>query len=255
MQDPTYAMSNRSLEDRPDDYQGAQVHVIYAVPKGGVDRQFDLANKIPYSLAAMNNWLQGQIGRKVKLDTYKGDIDITFVQLPRTDAEYASSTGTDKAFAIRSDMARFETAGKNLLVFYDGPGTSTSCGESTIPFSGSQRFDVQFSLVYGEGCWIHPSTPTAPTPTSTPSFSDNIAMHEMFHAFGALHPPQVTSAQTLELTQQEVLSIECDLMYVIFQNLCVAGKYLDPARRFYYNPAGFTDGRVNTYDSLFLTRP
>jgi len=238
-------MSTRSLVDRPDDFAGQQVHVIYAVPRDGADQQFDVTSKIPYSLAAANNWLQGQIGRKVKFDTFQGDLDITFVQLPRTDAEYASGY---KTYQIQLDLNRLQVVGKNLLAFYDGPGTPAACGESSIP---SGPFDRQFSIVYRDGCWSNP----APTPTSTPNYSDFIAIHEIFHAFGANHTPQITSAQTLQISQQEYFFLACDLMYIRQENLCTTGKYLDPLGRFYYNPAGFADSRVNAYYSPFLTPP
>lgn len=237
-------MSSRSLLDRPDDFAGQQVHVVYAVPKGGADQQFDLTSRIPYSLAAVNTWLQGQIGRKVKFDTYQGDLDITFVQLPRTNAEYDAG---NKTFQIEVDLNPLRAVGKNLLVFYDGPGRPTFCGESTIP---SGPFDRQFSVVYRDGCWTNPAS----TPTSAPGFSDFIAMHEMFHAFGALHPPQNTQRPPA-ISVEEYYELVCDLMYVYNENSCATGKYLDALHRFYYSPAGFADARVNTYYSPFLTPP
>lgn len=248
MQNPTFALGSRSLVNRPDDFTGPQVHVIYAVPKGGVDRQLDLTNRVPYSLAAINNWLQGQIGRKVRFDTYQGELDITFAQLPKTNAVYDSDPAV-KTWSIRFDLGQLglNMDGKNLLVFYAG-GNPTLCGESSIP---TGPFAGQFSIVYAESCWTSP----APTPTSTVAFSDWLPMHEMFHAFGAYHVPEVTPAQTLQLTQQEELYTVCDLMYVNSINVCAGGKYLDALGRYYYSATVFTDGRVNTYDSPFLTPP
>lgn len=243
MQNPTYTLSSRGLADRPDDFTGQQVHVIYAVPKDGVDRQLDLTTKIPFSLAAANNWLQSKVGRKVRFDTYHGDLDITFVQLPKTDAEYSLSV--DKFSAIQSDskaIGHFSEL-KNLLVYYDGPpSAAAACGQSTMPIPPVAG---QFSLVFGYagGCW----TNSAPTPTSIANFSDLVALHEMFHAFGAGHI--VPTADRASQPNEEI----CDLMYAFPD--CANPMYLDAFGRYYYSPTGFTDGRVNTYDSPFLTPP
>lgn len=251
MQNPVYAMGARSLADRPDDFTGAQIHVIYAVPQGATDQQLDVTSRIPYSVAVANKWLQGQIGRKVRFDTYQGDLDVQFVQLPRTDAEYGGTTG-DKYFRIRDDLANLfvvPTATKNLLVFYDGTGTSSSCGQSTQTANAAEGYQV--SIQYMTGCW---SKASAATPDSQPTFFDYEVMHEIFHGLGAGHTPQITQRPP-QISSEEYYGLVCDLMYVYAENLCTAGRFLDPLGRFYYNPAGFPDRRVNTYDSAFLTPP
>lgn len=247
MQNPTYTLASRAISDRPDDYSGSQIHVIYAVPKGGVDRQLDLTSTIPFSLGAINRWLETQIGRKVRFDTYNGDLDIQFVQLPRTNAEYMATN--DKFRQLRADITPVAPTGpKNLLVFYEGPGASAECGTSTMPQTTSGQ---QFSAVYlvgggSPGCWLD----TATSATAAATTYDSIPMHELFHGFGANHLPAFPTAP---YPTEDYWKEECDLMFSYSNTTCTGRMYLDPFQRFYYSPTGFTDGRVNTYNSSFLT--
>lgn len=253
VQNPVYTMTSRSAVDRPDDFTGPQVHVIYAVPKGGIDRQMDLTSVLPFSIGAINRWLEAQIGRKVRFDTYQGDLDIQFVQLPRTDAEY-TATGLSKLYELRSDIWHFGQVPKseqNQLVFYEGSGTADECGRSLQPKFASEM--LQFSAVFLRGglakypCW----TETAATADAPATLADKTAMHELFHSFGASHTPVVTAP----LGSEDFYKQECDLMYPFGTTECVGRIVLDPFRTFYYSPAGFVDGRANTYDSPFLTPP
>ncbi|MGZ5271242.1 MAG: hypothetical protein ACXWC6_11540 [Ramlibacter sp.] len=246
-------MSSRSLVDRPDDFTGPRVHIFYAIPKDGTDQQLDLTSRIPFSIAAINRWLEGQIGRKVKFDTYHGDLDIQFVRLPRTDAEY-TATGNNKFYELQTDIwhaTQPQKIDENWLVFYDGAGTAQECGRSTLP--SSSVYTAQFSAVFLKGstpkypCW----SDTATSADAPATLDDKLAMHEMFHAFGATHPPFATATPGTE----DFYKQECDLMYPFGTTECAGRMVLDPFRQFYYNPAGFADGRANTFDSPFLTPP
>ena len=63
----------RSTTDRPDDLQGPQVHVIYAVPSDQPDRSFDVDGTIDGSIAAIQSWLRGQTGGQgLKIDASNG---------------------------------------------------------------------------------------------------------------------------------------------------------------------------------------
>ena len=70
------------MTDMPDDISGRQVHVLYVVASNGVDRQFDTNGVISRSVASWQTWLRGQTGgRGIRLDTYQGELDITFMRL------------------------------------------------------------------------------------------------------------------------------------------------------------------------------
>lgn len=237
-------MSSRSLVDRPDDFSGAQVHVIYAVPKGATDQQFDVTSRIPYSLSAVNKWLDTKLGRKVKFDTYKGDLDIQFIQLPKTDAEYGNDD-PGKFYSIEADTFPLQSAGKIYLVFYDGRATPQACAQAYAP--------GPFAVVYMQGnCWQ--GAGPAASADAQPSAPDFLLMHELFHTLGAPHTPQLTSEQRSQLGQTEYFNLACDLMYSPKDNTCTfLGWFLDPYQKFYYSATGFADGHLNTYNSTFLT--
>jgi hypothetical protein len=46
----------RSTSDRPDDYAGYQIHVMYVLPADGVDEKLDTNGTISSSIAAMVRW-------------------------------------------------------------------------------------------------------------------------------------------------------------------------------------------------------
>ena len=121
----------RALVDRPDDFTGPQIHVVYAVASDGEDLQLDRSPSsseyrrlshqnqgrvsIQRSFQAIQAWLAEQIGQQLRLDTYRGETDVSFVRLPFTEAQIAADpsamldriasvvrdrTGTSKALAI-----------------------------------------------------------------------------------------------------------------------------------------------------------
>jgi hypothetical protein len=121
----------RSTVDRPDDRPGLQVHMIYAVPSDGVDRSFDVDGSIQNSVDAFQRWLSAQTGgRTLRIDTFQGQADVTFVRLRLTDAEIAARR--DLALeAIDPEIvaAGFNGPGKIYAVYYDGSNPAV-CGNA-----------------------------------------------------------------------------------------------------------------------------
>ena len=108
--------------------------------------------------------------------------------------------------------------------------------------------------MHGLGCWQ--SMGPASTADAQPSIADVVPMHELFHTFGAQHPPELTADQRSQRgSSLEYYELVCDLM-TVRSNTCTAyGWFLDPLQKFYYSSSGFTDSRLDTYDSRFLTPP
>lgn len=87
---PTPApIGERSTYDRTDDYAGKyQVHVVYALFNGDKDLSRDTDGSIARSVQLANDWLLEQTGgSSLRFDTYKGELDITFVQFDLTARE------------------------------------------------------------------------------------------------------------------------------------------------------------------------
>jgi hypothetical protein len=113
----------RSTVDRPDDTTGSQVHVMYVLPVDGVDRRFDSDGTIAGAVRWARDWFVNQTGgaRRVRFDTFLGEVDITFLRTNRSDAEYVSM-GVRKRDAVAADItgAGFSDTTKIYSVFFGG---------------------------------------------------------------------------------------------------------------------------------------
>jgi hypothetical protein len=80
----TRTTAGRATADRPDIASGSKIHVIYFVPSDGQDNQLDVNGVLENSVASMNVFLQGDIGRTLRLDNYLDGktprLDISFVR-------------------------------------------------------------------------------------------------------------------------------------------------------------------------------
>jgi len=125
--------------DQPDDIAGNQVHVIYVLPSDGADQNFDIDGTLSGSMQLAQNWFAGQTnGRHVRFDTYRGTLDITFVRLTRSDAQFLSF-GMAIREAIAADLTAvgFTNQQKIYAVFYGGgsprSGVQIPCGQGAYP--------------------------------------------------------------------------------------------------------------------------
>ena len=93
----------RVTKDRPDEAKGSQIHIVYAIPSDGADQQLDVNGSIVNSVNSWNNWLADKSGGfRVRIDTFQGQPDITFVRLRNTEAQLGSSTTTGQPASISS---------------------------------------------------------------------------------------------------------------------------------------------------------
>ena len=72
----------RALSDRPDDLSGEQVHFVYAVASDGQDHGLDTSGVIAELVGNVQVFLRRKLGRQLRIDTYGGRPDITFVGSP-----------------------------------------------------------------------------------------------------------------------------------------------------------------------------
>jgi len=128
-----------STVDQPDDSAGNQVHVIYVLPSDGVDQNFDIDGTLSGSMQLAQNWFAGQTnGRHVRFDTYRGALDITFVRLTRSDAQFLGfGMAIREALAADLAAAGFTNQQKIYAVFYGGgsprSGVQIPCGQGAYP--------------------------------------------------------------------------------------------------------------------------
>ncbi|HEV8264892.1 MAG TPA: hypothetical protein VGQ06_08060 [Gemmatimonadales bacterium] len=239
--------SSRSGVDRLDDVTGPQVHVVYVLPSDGDDRHLDTDGTLEHTVGSWQTWLGGQTGGRVfRLDTYQGALDITFVQLARSNATMMSY-GAYVRDTIEKDLTALGlvVSPKIYAVYYDG-GSTFSCGGGAWPPALPGRVGALY---------LHGTPPGAPpcntntfvaSPSDPPKYLEFSMIHELMHTLGfvATGAPHFTLAG-------HVSDSPTDLMYA--GSLPWAPSVLDVGQDDYYNPGGLPSGVLNFSTSLYLT--
>jgi len=176
----TPASSPRATKDCPDDSDLPQIHLLYAIPRGADDLKLDESGSIRASVASAQSWLAKESGGpRLRFDTCQGDLDVTFVQLPRTDQEY-SAFGKNVRDQVEYDLwsAGFSEPNKIYAVYYGG--TFKKCGQGPPPLSA----------LPGNVVVLAPGTPDCEAfpDRSPPAVWELTLIHEIFHALGAVSP-------------------------------------------------------------------
>ncbi len=193
------APNSRHDRDQPDDLSGPQVHVVYALPSDAEDGNLDRYGDIERSFDAIQHWLEGEIGQRLRLDTAGGRLDVTSLRLSFTaqeGEERGDSLVQDLEGAIRDRFGA--SADKAYAVYYAGP-SGDDCGTA----SAEGRLAVAF--VHPEGC----SARAVGADRETASTYEAVMVHQLLHVFGAV--PECASDR-LETSPHVGTSAE-DLMY------------------------------------------
>ena len=125
---------DRATTDMQDDISGPQVHFLYIVPADGADGQLDTNGAMEQSIARIEHWFETQAGNQgLRVDTYNGVPDITFVRLPHSAAQ-ATAKNPWPLWVMGEDLvaAGFTDQAKVYAAFYDGPST-WACGGAKSP--------------------------------------------------------------------------------------------------------------------------
>lgn len=239
----------RATEDRPDIVEGSKLHVIYFVPADAQDNQLDTNGVLESSVASMNVFLEADIGRGVRFDTYLDRrtprLDASFVRGERTASEYSQDDHPDGAFgAVTEELEhRGWTASgavKRYLVYYEGPAESANiCGTAYVNIAGGF---AQWSVVWlgsAPGCQARDFG----TPETGGGMSEAIALHENFHNEGmvpleALHQCWAftfhlcTAAAGAAVSELDPENIDLMFPFVTFP---LRDKVVDRGRDDYYD--------------------
>jgi hypothetical protein len=174
----------RTVTDMPDDISGPQVHFLYVVPSDGGDGQLDSNGGMEQSIARIQQWLVTQTGSQgLRVDTYHGVPDITFVRLPHTDAQ-ATSKNPFPIWVIGEDLvaAGFNDPAKIYAAFYDGHSTF-ACGGATSPALH------KLGAMYLQAWPTNDPRPCSDAPgfgtgTARPGYFEIGLLHEAMHTIG-----------------------------------------------------------------------
>jgi hypothetical protein len=178
------AALDRSTADRPDEVAAPMVHAVYALPSDGADRALDTNGVLAASVDSWEAWFAGQTGgERLRLDTFGGALDVTFVRLGETDAELARQ-GAFLRDAIERELgaAGFLRADKVYAVYYDG-SSPFACGGGAWPPTLPGRVAALY---------LHGAPPGAPPcdtnrfagPGEPPGYLEFAMIHELLHTLG-----------------------------------------------------------------------
>lgn len=172
----------RAETDRPDEVVGPQIHVVYAVPSDGTDRQLDTSGAIEGSVASFQAWLAAQTGgARLRVDTYQGSLDITFARLDKPDAEIAARGAfVREEIEAYLDRRGLTTAGKIYAVYYDGTSTY-SCGGASWPPYVPGRLTAMYLNGLPQGPVPCGSNPLR---SGEPGYWEFAMLHDILHTFG-----------------------------------------------------------------------
>jgi hypothetical protein len=174
----------RASTDRADDDARPQVHLIYVLPSDGQDRALDTNGTITNTVTSFNTWLAAKTGnRPLRLDTYQGSLDISFLRLDRTDSEMASHGAYVRdQIEVATKAAGFDAPNKIYAVYYDGT-SNWACGGAAWPPA----------LVGNVAAMYLHGLPNASTPCDTqrfasagasPTYMEFAMLHEIVHTMG-----------------------------------------------------------------------
>lgn len=169
----------RSTTDRPDDFPGLQVHMVYVVPSDRLDRAFDTDGSIQNGVESFQRWVSAQTGgRTYRIDTFQGLADVTFRRLPMPDPQYPF-------VAVMSDLKAIGliVPGKVYGVYYDGGPTQQTCGGAGWPQWPEPAGDGTIAVIYlgglGGACYHG-----FPPPGGEPNYTVFSMFHDVTHTFG-----------------------------------------------------------------------
>jgi hypothetical protein len=186
----TYASSakvvtrDRTTGDMPDDISGSQVHFLYVVPADGADRQFDSNGGMEQSITRIEHWFEAQTGdQALRIDTYKGTPDITFVRLPHSNAQ-ATSINPWPLWVMGEDLvaAGLNNPAKVYAAFYDGR-SAWACGGAKAPAL------PKLGAMYLQAWPTNDPRPCSDAPgfgtgTDRPGYFEIGLLHEVLHVIG-----------------------------------------------------------------------
>lgn len=179
------AQPGRATADRPDEAIGRQVHVLYVVPSDGTDRNLDTTGVLATSVDAWSQWIARKAGGpRLRLDTFGGRPDITFVRLARTNAQLAA-TGVRIRDELEADLTKLGAVdvAKLYAVYYDGD--ATTCGGAPVPPGLVGRVVGLYLDGHIPGAIACRDNPFAAS-ADTPGYFELSLIRGLLHAMGAV---------------------------------------------------------------------
>jgi hypothetical protein len=176
----------RSTVDRPDDVRRkSQVHVMYVLPSDGADGALDTDGTLRNTVSSFQSWLAGKTEGKqaLRIDTFSGSLDVTFVRLSRTDEEIASfGLFVRELIEAELEAAGFTAENKVYAVYYDGT-SHFACGGAAWPPTVPGRVTALYLRGLPEGP-VPCSSNQFAGPGGPPTYLEFAMLHDIVHTLG-----------------------------------------------------------------------
>lgn len=198
------SIAGRITVDRPDDTTAPQVKAYYVLAADSVDDRYDVAGHIAKQVTSANEWLFANGGKRVRWDTYRGDVDVQFVRLKKTEAELwmdpvdpSKKCRYQQCPSLETIVLEMEAAGvpvrnKITAVFFGGQRTFASHADSPWCAWGGwgKAGHVAMYLVSDMNLMTGGTRCSSMTDYTKPTNATNTVglamLHEIFHALGAV---------------------------------------------------------------------
>ena len=243
-----------TLDRKPDvDLSSSrQVHVTYALPADAVTRFPTIASAIATDAAAIEAWWRREDpSRTIRYDLFAfpgcaskfGSLDIGFVRLPRSGAEYTGDRGTD---ALLLDLDNLDNlSSQKHVVYYDGPNPfeDAVCGTAFVPRSAT----TQGGLSGIAFVWLKSF---CGGDVGAGGLNAAVTVHELIHGLGAL---QVGTApnECAPPGRGHVCDSPTDVLYPeATSQTTLSTQILDVGRDDYYGHSG---SAFDVQDSAWLS--
>jgi hypothetical protein len=242
------AVHARTTTDRADDSTQPQVKFLYVLPSDAADRNFDTDRTIHRTVSSWQRWFAGQAnGRYFRFDTFQGALDIAFIRLARTEAQFAGY-GIAMRDSLEKDLAAlgFNSATKAYAVYFDGVNT-TACGSAPRPPALPGRVAGLYLRGTIPGAAACATNPLAASATAAPGYLEFVMLHEVLHILGV-----VDAGAPNHAFDGHVGHDPRDLMYAGTQPW--VPSLLDATRTNYFNTTSL-GGLINVATSGYLVGP
>ena len=176
----------RSLVDRPDETAEPRLKVFYVVPKDGIDRRVDVG--LTPMMTTLDSWMINQTGQRFRWDTFRGQLDTTFVRLDETEAQLwqsdqpglecweISCPSGNRLYGLLRSRGLVQDS-EIAVILYDAKQSPVQPQPSGC-YAGN-RYIVGYSMCIGS------PFETRLTPNSQSTQGLRVA-HEVFHTLGAV---------------------------------------------------------------------
>ena len=175
-------------------------HAVYAYPSDRPSRLAALGAELQESAFGASALIEREYGRAIRFDVGtpcgQGQLDISEVRLPFTEAQLATAAAADhtatfeavgaalrqRGFAVAPNDASADQLARlreNFLVWLDGPGPPRSCGQGTALLD-STRSETNLNNLGGKLALIFRN--------GRDFCGEDVVRHEIGHNLGALQP-------------------------------------------------------------------